>query len=90
MVMAHIGTRTGREKEHHEQIGWIWIYEIAELASRYIDVEQVKHFLSRTHDAARGAYAHGRVDIDDDPPEAVRRSASEYLQSVYRDPTQSD
>jgi hypothetical protein len=30
------------------------------------------------------------VDIDDDPPEAAPRSALEYLQSVYRDPTQSE
>jgi putative DNA primase/helicase len=56
------GARTGGEKEHQEQIGGVWVYEIAELSGRYIDVEQVKHFLSKTHDSARGAYAHNRSD----------------------------
>ncbi|MCA1513642.1 virulence-associated E family protein [Bradyrhizobium sp. NBAIM01] len=51
-----------RDKEQQEAIGGIWIYEIAELAGRHIDVEGLKAFLSKTVDAARAAYGHGRTD----------------------------
>ncbi len=51
-----------RDKEQQEAIAGIWIYEIAELAGKHIDVEEVKAFLSKTVDAARGAYGHARTD----------------------------
>ncbi len=51
-----------RDKEQQEAIAGIWIYEIAELAGKHIDVEEVKAFLSKTADAARAAYGHARTD----------------------------
>ena len=51
-----------RDKEQQEATGGIWIYEIAELAGKHIDVEHVKQFLSKSVDAARAAYGHGRTD----------------------------
>jgi predicted P-loop ATPase len=51
-----------KEKEQQELLSGIWIYEIAELAGKYIDVEGLKAFLSKMTDSARAAYAHGRTD----------------------------
>ncbi len=51
-----------RDKEQQEAIAGIWIYEIAELAGKHIDVEEVKAFLSKSVDAARAAYGSARTD----------------------------
>jgi predicted P-loop ATPase len=50
-------------REQQEAIQGVWIYEIAELEgmSKH-DVTSIKLFLSMTHDRARPAYGHKRVD----------------------------
>lgn len=51
-----IYTVTG--KEAYEQIGGVWVAEMAELtATRKADVEAIKHFISKQEDTFRKAYA---------------------------------
>jgi predicted P-loop ATPase len=52
-----------RDREQQELLSGIWLYEIAELSNiRKTEVEHIKAFASRTHDRARPAYGHHRVD----------------------------
>jgi predicted P-loop ATPase len=52
-----------RDREQQELLAGVWLYEIAELTNiRRTEVEHIKAFASRTHDRARPAYGHGRVD----------------------------
>ena len=52
-----------RDREQQELLAGVWLYEIAELANiRKTEVEHIKAFASRTHDRARPAYGHFRVD----------------------------
>jgi hypothetical protein len=51
------------DREQQELLAGVWLYEIAELTNiRRTEVEHIKAFASRTHDRARPAYGHGRVD----------------------------
>jgi hypothetical protein len=52
-----------KEQAQQEQLEGVWIYEIAELVGlKRTEVESTKTFLSRTHDKARPAYGHFRID----------------------------
>jgi hypothetical protein len=52
-----------RDKEQQELLAGVWLYEIADLTNiRKTEVEHIKAFASRTHDRARPAYGHTRVD----------------------------
>jgi hypothetical protein len=52
-----------RDKEQQELLAGVWLYEIAELTNiRRTEIEHIKAFASRTHDRARPAYGHSRVD----------------------------
>jgi hypothetical protein len=52
-----------RDKEQQELLAGIWLYEIADLTNiRKTEVEHIKAFASRTHDRARPAYGHTRID----------------------------
>lgn len=54
---------TFKGKEACEQIQGKWIIEVAELAAmKKVDVETVKHFISKTSDNFRGAYAEYAKD----------------------------
>lgn len=49
---------TVKGKEAYEQIQGFWIIEIAELAAmKKVEIEAVKHFMSKREDSFRGAYA---------------------------------
>ena len=49
---------TLKGKDAYEQIQGFWIIEIAELAAmRKLEVEAIKHFMSKQEDSFRGAYA---------------------------------
>jgi hypothetical protein len=51
------------DREQQELLAGVWLYEIAELTNiRRTEVEHIKAFASRTHDRARPAYGHFRVD----------------------------
>jgi putative DNA primase/helicase len=51
------------KKDQQESVQGVWIYEIAELEGMTKhDVTYVKLFLSKTHDRARPAYGHTRID----------------------------
>jgi hypothetical protein len=51
------------KREQQEAVQGVWFYEVGELEgmSKH-DVTAIKLFLSKTHDSARPAYGHGRVD----------------------------
>jgi hypothetical protein len=52
-----------RDREQQELLAGVWLFEIAELSNiRKTEVEHIKAFASRTHDRARPAYGHTRVD----------------------------
>ena len=52
-----------RDREQQEPLAGVWLYEIAELSNiRRTEVEHIKAFASRTHDRARPAYGHFRID----------------------------
>lgn len=53
----------GDKQEQQEAVAGVWLYEIGELEgmSKH-DVTKIKLFLSKTHDRARPAYGHTRVD----------------------------
>lgn len=49
---------TVKGKEAYEQIQGFWIIEIAELAAmKKVEIEAIKHFMSKREDSFRGAYA---------------------------------
>ena len=49
---------TVKVKEAYEQIQGFWIIEIAELAAmKKVEIEAIKHFMSKREDSFRGAYA---------------------------------
>jgi hypothetical protein len=51
------------ERAQQEMVQGIWVFELAELTGiRKAEVERVKAFASRTHDKARPAFGHFRVD----------------------------
>jgi hypothetical protein len=51
------------DREQQELLAGVWLYEIADLTNiRRTEVEHIKAFASRTHDRARPAYGHSRID----------------------------
>jgi hypothetical protein len=70
------------DKEQQELLRGVWVYEIADLTNMVkSEVEHVKAFASRTHDRARPAYGHFRVDMPRRGVIWATTNNSEYLKS---------
>jgi predicted P-loop ATPase len=70
------------DKEQQEACAGVWIYEIADLAGlRGAEVERTKAFASRTHDRARPAYGHHRVNQPRRCVYTATTNDEEYLKS---------
>jgi predicted P-loop ATPase len=70
------------DKEQEEALRGVWVYEIADLSNiRKAEVEDVKAFASRTHDRARPAYGHFRIDLPRRGVIWATTNNSEYLKS---------
>src|SRR5262245_55213797 len=70
------------DKEQQELLRGVWLYEIADLSNMVkSEVEHVKAFASRTHDRARPAFGHFRVDLPRRGVIWATTNNSEYLKS---------